>query len=818
MTSQRPGLPPEIEPVMARLLARDRAARYQRADEAARDLLALQVDLPVHPADRPVDRPEEDGTAAPTLVLEPGWRPAVKRAIEVHPRVSDVFVGRQEELTALRQALLTEPAEGLPATVCAIQGMPGVGKSYLADRFAVDHMDRFPGGCLRLVVDPKAPAAPRAMLDELAARLELAGGDGVAARVRERLLQPRTLLHIENVDSPAAEVEAGRLLRELPGCAVLVTGRLHDLGFAMGWRQVRMTAFDEETALLQLRGELGWTPSPEDEAGYRELVRSLGHLPLAVHLAAGHLRSGRSATGFLRMLRQRRLAITPADRTELAVGIAGEARNVLATSFSISLEILREEIGPEAGRLLAGLHALGHAPLTGFGRGLGAALAGLPDDDFEELVFHAQKLCQLLPIPRQERPDGAWRLHPLLAELLAAEASGEAAMDRMTRWFAARLPLGAPGEEAEQGRRWREVRAESAALAWWLPRVPAGDRWTVQQAGTWYARFNGPFHAWSEFCEEMLQNFDDPRQRGEILWTLGQVSLRQGRLDRAMEAAEEKLWLDRRRGDRFEEATAWELLADVLQARGELDDALATFQERQLPILEELGDSRSRAICLAKVGYLLKLRGCFGQALEVLREAQSALEEAGDVRSRAVALGFIADTLEAQGDRDESLRIRQLEELPIYQVLGELRATAVTMGKIAGILHARGEHETALAIRQEQEKPIYESLGDARQLSLCLGRIADIRRGLGEIDEAIRVRQAEQLPLLERLGSGYDLLFAREGLALLLLERRQPGDLEQAAALLRQALDAAGRLRLPEADRIRALLDEHGLVTRTVYC
>jgi len=340
----------------------------------------------------------------------------------------------------------------------------------------LDHADAFPGGYLRIVLDPKSAAPCETLLEELADRLQIQGGAESVQWMRERLRQPRTLLHIENVDSPLAEIAAGLLLQQLPGATAIVTGRVQDLGLALGWHQIRLAPFDEGTALQQLWGELGWEPAVAEKADHHELVRHLGCLPLALHLAAGHLRSGRSAAGFLRALRHRRLALTPADRIELAVGVVEEVRRVLATSFALSLELLREEIGPEANRLLAGLHALGHAPLTGFGRSLGATIAGLQDDDFEELVFHAQKLGVLLPLSREERSDGAWRIHPLLGEFLQFGTDASTVIDRMTEWFLARFPVGPPGQEADQGRRWREVRLESAALAYWLPRIPAPSR------------------------------------------------------------------------------------------------------------------------------------------------------------------------------------------------------------------------------------------------------------------------------------------------------------------------------------------------------
>jgi phosphopentomutase len=60
-------------------------------------------------------------------------------------------------------------------------------------------------------------------------------------------------------------------------------------------------------------------------------------------------------------------------------------------------------------------------------------------------------------------------------------------------------------------------------------------------------------------------------------------------------------------------------------------------------------------------------------------------------------MGKIADVLEARGQLDEALRIRQEEELPVYERLGDVSSKAITMGKIADILQARGQ--------QHQEPP-----------------------------------------------------------------------------------------------------------------
>ena len=77
----------------------------------------------------------------------------------------------------------------------------------------------------------------------------------------------------------------------------------------------------------------------------------------------------------------------------------------------------------------------------------------------------------------------AWRLHPLMAELLRRGGGAEAdVVRRATDWFVERLPEGKAGGEEDQGRRWREVQAEERTLEWWLPRVADGDRVRVVRA------------------------------------------------------------------------------------------------------------------------------------------------------------------------------------------------------------------------------------------------------------------------------------------------------------------------------------------------
>ncbi len=770
---------------------------------------------------------------------------ALLPAVEANPAAATLFVGREAELAQLAAALL-----GPAVRPVAVVGMAGVGKSYLADRFALLHPDAFPGGIHRVVLDPEnPPTATAPLLGELADRLQVPAepAAGLADRLRERLLGPRSLLHVENADGAGAGRTAAELVRCLHGCPVVVSARLQSLGRSAGWEHVELRWFSPSEALDQLREELGEEKDRVSPADRERLVRELAGLPLALHLAAGYLLAGQSVAGFLAELRTAGLDLESADPADPMLA-ARRGRELLAGTLSASVRLLGRQ--PAGAELVVGLRRLGFAPASGFGASLGTALADLPGDLFLTLTGNAARLSLLTPLESRERKGPAWRLHPLLAEVLrteAGEAERAAAQKRSTEWFLARLP------KEQQGPAWHELGEETEALVSWLAAVPAEDRARVERAGSWYAMHNGPFHAWRAFCEQALAGTPEAAERSHFLWTLGMVAFSTGAREQALAAATDKEELDRARGEERGAALATGLRADVLEARGELEEALRIRREEQLPVYERLGDVRSRAVTLGKIADVLRARGELEEALRIRREeelpvyerlgdvhsravtlgqiadvlrARGELEEAlrirreeelpvyerlGDVHARAVTLGKIADVLRARGELEEALRIRREEELPVYERLGDVRSRAVTLGKIADVLQDRGELEEALRIRREEELPVYERLGDVRSRAVTLGKIADVLQDRGELEEALRIRREEELPVYERLAGRRDVLVCQWKIALVLLRRAAPGDREEAARLLGLALAAAEAMRIPEAERIRRILHEQGL-------
>ena len=544
------------------------------------------------------------------------WWVSAKHALpSMHPRVRDVFVGRQEELATLTEALLPRDGGAQPIAICSVQGMPGVGKSYLVDRFYHEHASDFPGGYFRLTLNPHERLTTDVLLARLLDQLELTRSSNPAAQISDRLRTPRALLHIENVDSQTVAETTAQLVAGLPGCSIAVSGRFQRLGVTAGWRQLRIAPFDAHTALQQLAQELGTTTVPE----HVRLVRTLGYLPLAVHLAAGHLRAGRSVAGFLTLLRQRGLNIAPEDPAD--PGMASDrTRAILQTAFLLSLDLLRSYLSTDADRLLEGFSCFGHAPSAGVGNSLGAAILGLSEAEFEELVVDAYKLSLLEQAPGSDLSYPFWRLHPLLAELLRSSSDEAAVRSRMTAWFVERLPALAPGDEEKQGQRWQEVQREHAALLEWLPLVPDDEVVQIKRTGSQYAQSNGPFQSWVTFCERALALPLMDEARSNFLWTLSQVARHAGMVETSLRAARDKAELDRRRGADREVALARGTIADILQAQGHLDEALRIRQQEELPVYERLDDVGQLAITQGKIADILQARGQLDEALRILQQ------------------------------------------------------------------------------------------------------------------------------------------------------------------------------------------------------
>ena len=108
-------------------------------------------------------------------------------------------------------------------------------------------------------------------------------------------------------------------------------------------------------------------------------------------------------------------------------------------------------------------------------------------------------------------------------------------------------------------------------------------------------------------------------------------------------------------------------IADILEQRGETDEALRIRREEELPVYERLGELRSRSVTLQKIASCLLDLG--GGADERIHEIHAALAEAFDIALRMQlpdGIGFVGvplgQVLVAMGRGEEALAVLDLAE------------------------------------------------------------------------------------------------------------------------------------------------------------
>ena len=542
-----------------------------------------------------------------------------------------IFIERKAEMDAVVETLLNGDRYASCCAITTVEGMPGVGKSYLASEFLVRHGDHFPGGVWSLILARDDQRDVRTLALDLCEQIKLRTGGGEPwPELKAYLSANASLILIENVDAASQAHAVAALAQYLGACPILITGRYQQIGDGGNWRRIPLKPFEHDDAFKQLSQELGTDIQRHDVTALHNLAAVLGCLPLAIHIAAGHLRQpGMTVPAFLQMLKDKGLDVAhpaPADRV---LGRADAERTIRIT-FETGLDALRQMLRDDDQEALFGTFAcMGHALRAGFGHSLGAALCGLEEYPFTILAVAACRLSLL----QSERVSLAvtggpsrdlFRVHPLLAEILAKQCDPTGPEERITAWFIERM---------RDQERWNEIHGEHGALLDWLLRteqkvrnksLPEKDIQRIERAAFQFAILCGPFNPWATFCEAALDRHPDDKARSNILWTLGNVYRRAGSLDRAIEVAREKHALDSDRGEQREAALAAGLLADILEQRGDTDEALRIRREEELPVYERLGDVRSKAVTIGKIADIFEQRGERDEALRIRREEETA--------------------------------------------------------------------------------------------------------------------------------------------------------------------------------------------------
>ncbi|MFF2652707.1 NB-ARC domain-containing protein [Streptomyces sp. NPDC058045] len=325
-------------------------------------------------------------------------------------------VNHTEELSFLDSGLPAGTHGSAAIGFDVITGLPGVGKTTLACRWAGAVHDRFPDGqifidyaALRRQAGGDVSAAVVMCLRALGVRDPYMPKslEDLTALFRSRSADRRLLIVLDDVNQPG---QVRPLVPKGPGSALLVTsnGRLGELTLD-GARIVPLEPLDPASGLRLLAQRCGEEAVEAERAAAEQLVAFCAGLPKALQLVAARLVTSRRLT-------MSRLAAELADETRRLQGLSLRGEH----SMAAVLDLVYRALQPDAARLY---RLLGWLPERTFDAGTAAVAACLGAAEAEALLDVLED-ASLVDVTE----DGRFRFHDLV-RLHARERAAEEADD-----------------------------------------------------------------------------------------------------------------------------------------------------------------------------------------------------------------------------------------------------------------------------------------------------------------------------------------------------------------------------------------------------
>ncbi|MFI0722047.1 ATP-binding protein [Streptomyces sp. NPDC021224] len=601
-----------------------------------------------------------------------------------------LFTGRARELALLDTAL----GDG-PGGICAIGGMGGIGKTWLALHWAHTRRDRFPDGELHADLrgfDPTGqPVDPAAAVRGFLAALGVApaalpaGPDAQAALYRGLTAERRMLVLLDNAPDTEHVVP---LLPGGSGCTVLITGRRRLTGLitAHGARPLALGELPAPDAYEMLARRLGRARLDAEPGAAADLVTCCAGLPLALGIAAACAAThpGLPLTALADELRDDTRRLDALDggepHADLRAVLSWSGR-ALSREAAHAFALLGTAPGPDI-TPAAAAHLLGLPPAT--------ARALLRELDHAHLVRrHAPERYRMHDLLRLHATELA-RTHGTPAERRAAirrlvdhrtEAASTAARSLAPHHPPLPLPAApapdgpVPGDRASGRPDPEAPHDQASAMAWFDAEHP--NLVAAQQAAR--------AHGWDVQACRLAWALDPyHRSRGyyadqAAMWRL------------AAQAAEGL-------GVPALHARAHQMLGDACALLGRTGDALRHL-ERALALTGGAGDGPARAEIHHSLGGAWERHGDDRRALEHALRALEIFRTLDDTYRQARALNAVGwlrtrlgDHTEARADCLAALALLRRHPADRRQ-LGE----SSTLDSLGCIAHRRGEHDLAVA-------------------------------------------------------------------------------------------------------------------------
>ena len=650
------------------------------------------------------------------------------------------FTGRESELAMLTAAL----GESSTMAIASIGGMGGIGKTWLALRWAHQQLDRFPDGQLFVNLRGFAPSGEPASAEVVVRGfLEALGVDPVSIpsgteeqiKLYRSLLADRRMLVVLDNAKDTHQVE--QLLPGSPTCTVLVTSRrlLTGLVAEHGAYPLHLDVLPEAESRALFVARLGAQRLAAEPDVTSELLSYCAGLPLALSVLGTRalISPNLPLARLLDDLRTARL-----DALDAQDGTSGNLRAVLTWSY--------DALSPAAARMfrLLGLHE--GADVS---RHAAGAMADIDAQEADRLLSELV-LAHLL----EPRHGDRFQFHDLLRAYALERATShedttvrQDAVARMVDWY---------------------LHAADAASRVLVPHKP--------MLVTSHAPEHWRFPVWRT-------------QADAKAWFVAE----EANLVTAIHSAV-------RLG---EHAAAWQLpvlVSSFLYAHNKRWDLWLAMLALAMEQARLDGDLAGQAGVLVAHGAAYHDLRRYDEAIDSYREAIGILVNTEDHWTEGVAHNGLSTTLIRQGRQAEAMpHLRRAAD--VYERIGNNFGSAWALQGVASAHYAMGEQEQALeyavrALQAWRAVPHPHSVGSTLSLlgeiHLAMDRFED---AIGYFDEAVEVRQS----LDDRAGVGRalhrravaELACGRTGAARQSLERAAP---ILTAISAPEAVDVAARL------------------------
>ncbi|WP_232666602.1 AfsR/SARP family transcriptional regulator [Pseudonocardia sp. TRM90224] len=763
----------ELHPLEERLAAQLMLAQYRSGQQAGalatftRLRGRLADELGIDPGAALQELHQQVLAAAPALdrgSSEPfttggsggsGGSGAVPRQLPAPP---PFFVGRTRELAELGR--VADQRETGSISIAAITGTGGMGKTWLAIRWAHDNLHRFPDGQLYVNLrgfDPAGrPVAPESAVRGFLVALGVEPAaipvdvDAQTALYRSLLAGRRMLLVLDNA------AETAQVTPLLPGsasCTVLVTSRhrLTGLIMASGAQPLVLDVLGTGEARDLLTTRLGAQRVEAHQESVAALLRQCSGLPLALGIIAARAAANpdlalSALADELRSAAVGMAAGMDAARDALDVFDAGEATADLRAVFSWSYD----RLGADEARMF---RSLGSHPGTDVSPAAAASLAGVPLDVARALLrnlaavhlltqygpqrFGFHDLVRAYATHRSSVSDTATErtaaVHRVLDHYL--QTSFRAALLFFPQRTRIELPPSVAGVIPTR------LGDLQDALAWF-----DAEHAAIVVVAARAAEHGFDVHAW------------------QLAWTLADYLDRTGRWDEQVVVQRTALDSAQRLGDLRGQVNAHRGMARASARTLAYDQAYAHLAAT-LDLLKQLGDLAGQSHTHLNFTESMLRDGRAAEALDHAEQALELGERAGNRMEQATARSAIGWCHAVLGDYEPAL-VECGRAVEMHGELGSRLNEADTWDSIGYVRQHLGDHGEAVSC-YERALVVYREFDDRTKQGETLTHLGDAHHAAGNTAEArcaweaalamlerFDTRQAEGLRTRLRAGSG----------------------------------------------------------------